>query len=98
MSSFSSKAPQERDLLERDVRVPSEQAAAASAIVDEAVDAGPGYPAPSPSHFTRAWKKLAVATPSLLETEKRLVRDLSVADWSALANLLRRVAPPAKEG
>lgn len=46
----------------------------------------------------RAWKKLAVATPSLLATEKRLLRDLSVADWSALANLLRRVAPPAKEG
>ena len=46
----------------------------------------------------RAWKKLAVATPSLLATEKRLLRDLSVADRSALASLLRRVAPPAQEG
>lgn len=46
----------------------------------------------------RAWKKLAVATPSLLATEKRLLRDLSVADWSALASLLRRVSPPAREG
>ena len=46
----------------------------------------------------RAWKKLGVATPSLLATEKRLLRDLSVADRSALASLLRRVAPPVKEG
>jgi len=43
-----------------------------------------------------AWKRLAVASPSLLATEKRLLRDLSKADWAALSNLLRRVA--LKEG
>ena len=43
-----------------------------------------------------AWKRLAVATPSLLATERRLLRDLSKADWTALSNLLRRVA--LKEG
>ena len=44
-----------------------------------------------------AWKRLAVATPSLLETERRLLRDLSKADWAALWNLLRRVAPPSQQ-
>jgi DNA-binding MarR family transcriptional regulator len=46
----------------------------------------------------RAWKKLAVATPALLATEQRLLRDLSVADRSSLANLLRRVGPRVQDG
>lgn len=46
----------------------------------------------------RGWKKLAVATPSLLATEKRLLRNLSVAKRSALADLLQRVAPSVPEG